>query len=80
MMRKQRQQVAGMVAGAEAEGSHLEPQAQSRELESLNSQALPEWHSSSCRVMHPKSPKQCHPLGSSIQMHKIVGNVSFKPP
>lgn len=47
MMIEPRQQAAGMAAGAEAEGSHFEPQAQSREFESLNSQTFPEWHSSS---------------------------------
>ena len=42
MMLEQRQQVAGKAAGAEAESSHRKPQAQSRELRSLNSQTLPE--------------------------------------
>lgn len=55
MMIEPRQQAAGTAAGAEAEGSHFEPQAQSREFESLNSQTFPEWHSSSSKDIPPES-------------------------
>jgi hypothetical protein len=48
MMAEQRQQVVGMAAGTDNEGSHPELQARSRESElegqygSLNSQSLPQ--------------------------------------
>jgi hypothetical protein len=63
MMAEQRQQVVGMAAGTDNEGSHPELQARSRESElegqygSLNSQSLPQWHISPSTAILPTPPQ-----------------------